>query len=332
MSLDSAEWTRLLQIEYLSDFIQSGGSAVKIAVVRPEHASAAAQSVTRSADDLGYQVAQASAGRTRIHMIDQLFYAVARQTDWDALTERWLRTLLRENGVSVPDTTALQETETIAGLNGLLVPDLLGQINRFITNALLRDYRLSKEFRTAMTMLCRAYLNPHDVGSGDAVVIKQWLHGEKCNLTALKRLQIYQKIGRHNARLLLNSLAIWTHKAGCAGLALILDISAVVTESDPSPGALRYARGSVLDTYELLREFIDDTDETSYLLLVALAGSGLLDDPKRSVDHYQALKLRISNDVHDRERANPLNIMVRFDLEQSAQAQEQSAQMEGAAQ
>ena len=70
----------------------------------------------------------------------------------------------------------------------------------------------------------------------------------------------------------------------------------------------------MLDTYELLREFIDDTDETSNLLLVAVAGRGLLDDPKRSVDHYQALKLRISNDVHDKERANPLNIMVRFDL------------------
>ena len=313
-SLVPAEWTRLLQNEYLAEFIKSGGAAVKIAVIRPEHTKEIIGSVTESAEILGYRAVLVDAAQTRIHMIDQLFYGVARQIDWEALTDRWLRGLLAQNGIAVPDGAALQDTEALAAFNGLLVPDLFGQLNRLITNALLKDYALCKEFRTAMTMLCRAYLNPQDVGMDDAGVIKQWLHGEKCNLTALKRLQIYQKIGRHNARLLLNSLALWIHKAGYSGLVLVLDVNAVVTESVPVLGAIRYARGAVLDTYELLREFIDDTDETAYLLLVAVAGHGLLDDPKRSIDHYQALKLRISNDVHDKERANPLNIMVRFDL------------------
>lgn len=317
MSVVSTEWVRLLQSEYLTDFIASGGSAVKIAVVLPQHAGGVADAVAGGAHGLGYQVVRVDAARTRVHLIDQLFYAVARQIEWDALTERWLRDLLARNGISVADGMPLQDTEAMAAHNGLLVPDLFGQINRLITNALLKDYALCKEFRTAVAMLCRAYLNPQDVGSADAEVIKQWLHGEKCNLSALKRLQIYQKIGRHNARLLLNSLAAWVHKAGHAGLVLILDMDAVVTEAPPSPDRVRYTRGSVLDTYELLREFIDDTDETSNLLLVATAGRGLLDDPKRSVDHYQALKLRISNDVHDRERANPLNIMVRLDLAES---------------
>lgn len=313
MSVTSTEWVRLLGSEYLTDFISSGGSAVKIAVTLPQHTESIRTAVSDSARSSGYQVVYVNSAQTRVHLIDQLFYAVARQTDWDALTDRWLRGLLGLNGIIVPDDLPLQDTEALAALNGRLLPDLFGQINRLITNDLLKDYHLCKEFRTAAAMLCRAYLNPQDVGSTDAEVIKQWLHGEKCNLTALKRLQIYQKIGRHNARLLLNSLAVWTHKAGHAGLVLILDIGAVVSDVLPGVNPVRYARGSVLDTYELLREFIDDTDETSNLMLVTLAGGGLLDDPKRSVDHYQALKLRISNDVHDRERANPLNIMVRFD-------------------
>ncbi len=313
MSVASAEWVRLLESEYLTDFIASGGSAVKIAVVLPQHTAEVTGAVAGSAQGLGYQVVRVNAAETRIHMIDQLFYAVTRQIDWDSLTDRWLRDLLSRNGIAIAEGMPLQDTEALAAFNGLLVPDLFGQINRLITNALLKDYTLCKEFRTAMTMLCRAYLNPQDVVSEDAAVIKQWLHGEKCNLTALKRLQIYQKIGRHNARLLLNSLAVWVHKAGYSGLVVLLDINAVVTETPPGLGLIRYSRGSVLDTYELLREFIDDTDETSNLLLIATAGRGLLDDPKRNVDHYQALKLRISNDVHDKERANPLNIMVRFD-------------------
>lgn len=317
MSVVPGEWVRLLETEYLTDFIVRGGAAVKIAVVKPDQAQEAAGAVAGSAEMLGYQVVQVSAAATRIHMIDQLFYAVTRQIDWDSMTDRWLRDLLARNGIAVVEGASLQDTESLAAANGLLVSDLFGQVNRLITNALLKDYTLCKEFRTAMAMLCRAYLNPQDVASEDAAVIKQWLYGEKCNLTALKRLQIYQKIGRHNARLLLNSLAAWMHKTGRLGLVALLDISAVVTQSPPDAGHIKYARGSVLDTYELLREFIDDTDETSHLLLVVVAGSGLLDDPKRSVDHYQALKLRISNDVHDRERANPLNIMVRFDLKEA---------------
>jgi hypothetical protein len=314
MSVVSTEWVRLLQSEYLADFIASGGSAVKIAVVLPQHAEDVINAVAIAAQGYDYQTVCVDAAQTRVHMIDQLFYAVARQIEWDALTDRWLRDLLSRNGIQVADGMPLQDTEALAAFNGLLVPDLFGQINRLITNALLKDYTLCKEFRTAMTMLCRAYLNPQDVAADDGAVIKQWLHGEKCNLTALKRLQIYQKIGRHNARLLLSSLAAWVHKAGHSGLVLLADLNAVVTELPPGLNPVRYTRSSLLDTYELLREFIDDTDETSHLLLVVIAGRGLLDDPKRSVDHYQALKLRISNDVHDRERANPLNIMVRFDL------------------
>ena len=76
---------------------------------------------------------------------------------------------------------------------------------------------------------------------------------------------------------------------------------------------VRYTRSTVLDTYEVLRQFIDDTDEMSHLIVMAVAGPGLLDDPKRSVDNYTALKLRIVDEVRDRNRANPLNAMVRID-------------------
>jgi hypothetical protein len=76
---------------------------------------------------------------------------------------------------------------------------------------------------------------------------------------------------------------------------------------------MHYTRRGALDTYELLRQFIDDTDEVEHMLVVVITGPGLLDEPKRSIDEYLALKLRIENEVRDRERANPLNAMVRLD-------------------
>jgi hypothetical protein len=80
----------------------------------------------------------------------------------------------------------------------------------------------------------------------------------------------------------------------------------------PGEAPVRYSRGTALDVYEVLRQFIDDTDESSHFLLVAAAGPGLLNDAKRGVDNYTALKMRVVEDVHDRRRANPLNALVQI--------------------
>ncbi len=313
MAIALTEWIGLLRGEYLSEFIRSGGAAVKLAVVSPERAAAVLNAVAREAADQGYLVARVDAAETRVHMIDRLFFAVARQVDWDEVTDRYLRGLFRQHGIQVEEKQSLQDMDAIAAANGRLKPDLYGEINRLITNRILENYALSREFRTALAMLCWGRINPQNVSPTDAEIIKQWLLGEKCSLSALKRMQIYQRIARNNARLLLGSLALWLSEVGYAGLALLLDLNAVVADFAPGVNLVRYTRNAVLDTYEVLRQFIDDTDEMSHSIVVAVAGPGLLDDPKRSVDNYTALKLRIVDEVRDRSRANPLNAMVRLD-------------------
>ncbi len=313
MAVAMQEWVRLLESEYLEGFIASGGAAVKIAVAPPEEAAAVADAVARAAADNGYFLAAVDAAQTRIHMIDQVFYAVSRQVDWDAVTQGYLRSLFHANGVLLPEGLPLSSVDALAEANGRTPGDLLQEINRLIVNAVLRDYTLSREFRTAVTMLCRGQVNPQNVSPTDADTIKQWLRGERCSLTALKRLQIYQRVGRHNARLLLGSLARWLRQVGFPGLVLMLDINAVVAPRPPGDGAVRYTRNTVLDAYEVLRQFIDDVDEVEYLFVGVVAGPGLLDDPRRNLDNYTALKMRVVDEVRDRDRANPLNAMVRVD-------------------
>jgi len=315
MNTSLNEWIQLISDEYLADFIAAGGAAVKIAVAPEAQTAAVLDGVAAAATARGYIVARVDAAQTKVHMIDKFFYAVARQIDWEALTDRWLRSRLRENGILLADGQALHDLEAIAEANGRQRPELLGEIARLITNGVLKDYALCREFRTAMAMLCLGRINPQNVSPSDADVIKQWLVGEKCNLGVLKRMQIYQRIGRHNARLLLSSLALWLHKVGYAGLVLPVDISAVVTEHASPFNPIHYTRNSVLDTFEVLRQFIDDTDEMSYLLFVAVSTPDLMDErnPRRNVDNYAALKLRIIDDVRDRHRANPLNAMVRLE-------------------
>jgi hypothetical protein len=312
MSTAITEWVALLREEYLAQFLPDGGAAVKIAVVPPDERREAADAVAGAAE--GYLVVRVDAAETKVHMIHHLFHAVARQVDWDGLVERWLRARLQANGILVDPAQPLAEMDQIARANGMPTPQLFGDINRLVTNGLLNNFAMCKEFRTAMAMLCLGMVNPQNVTPTDAEVVKQWLVGERCNLTALKRMQIYQRVGRHNARLLLASLAAWARQAGLNGLLLILDLSAVVENDLSVLAPVRYSRAAVLDAYEVLRQCIDETDELAHFLLVAIATPGLLDphNPRRNVDNYTALKLRIIDDVHDRQRANPLNVMVRL--------------------
>jgi len=312
MGVPLDEWIRLLRSEYIEEFVPSGGAAVKIAVVPPEGTAQVMRAIKAVAGEHAYLVTCLDSAQTRIHMVDQVFFAVSRRVDWDDLTDSYLRGLLKENGIAVEYGTPLHDLAAIAEANGRTAADLLAEVNRLIANAVLRDYTLSKEFRTAMAMLCRGRVNPQNVSPTDADLIKQWLRGEKCSLPALKHVQIYQRVGRHNARLLLGSLARWLRRVGYDGLALVMDFSAVVTNFRPGENPVRYTRGTLLDAYEVLRQFIDDVDQVEYLFVAVVAGPGMLDDARRSLDNYTALKMRVVDEVRDRDRANPLNAMVRL--------------------
>jgi hypothetical protein len=77
-------------------------------------------------------------------------------------------------------------------------------------------------------------------------------------------------------------------------------------------GTLYYSSAATLDTYEVLRQFIDGTDELAYCLLVVAAAPSFLQDERRGIHRYDALRLRISDEVHDRRRVNPLASLIRL--------------------
>lgn len=313
MALSLEEWVGLIRREYLAEYLASGGAAVKLAVTAAEAVPLVLDSLESAARAEGYLAARVSAARARVQSVDRIFQSVARQVEWDAVTDRYLRRMLAEHGIGGLDGRALSEMDAIADANGRLKSDLYAEIGRLISHRLLENRALAREFRAAVAMLCWGRINPQNVSPTDAEIVRQWLVGERCSMAALKRLQIYQRIARHNARWALLSLARWLHEAGHVGLVLLLDLSAVVASDPADAEGLRYTRTGVLDTYEVLRQFIDETDEMEHMMVVGVAGPGLVEDPRRSVDNYTALKMRTSDEVRDRSRANPLSALVRID-------------------
>lgn len=171
---------------------------------------------------------------------------------------------------------------------------------------------MSREFRLAMIQLCLAQLDPPDSPSKESVAIRSWLRGELKHMSALKKLLIFEKVTRSNGRDLIASLAHWIRLSGKPGLVLTIDISAFTGSKEAGATSLNYSSSAVMDAYEMLRQFIDGSDDLEGLLVVVVTSQAFLSNQRLGLNRYEALKLRIWDDVRDKTRQNPFAPMVRL--------------------
>ena len=255
------------------------------------------------------------AADVRLHLIDRLFHAVARQLDWDGLARAFLERLLRARGLRLPPASESLSAARLAALNAAPEVLLRTELRAALAHELFEDYAMTREFRLAMFSLCAAQLDPTDNPALEAS-IKDWLRGELRLVSEVKRALIFQKIARHNARHMLFSLAHWLTLTGKAGLLLVLDVARYAEAVRPAErGAGNYyTTSATIDLYEMLRQLIDATDEVSACFVAVLVGPDFLQlqDDRRGIRSYQALYFRIWDEVFDRNRENPFSSLVRI--------------------
>jgi len=269
--LDAAGWLEFIVKEYLSDFIRRGGTAVKFAVVPPSAATVLHDGLARAGEAEGYLVARVDADTTKVHMIDQLFFAVARQVDWEALAGHFVRQAYATVAFPAPDGGDLR----------------VGNV------ALVHQVDERELYRS----------------------VRRQLETELRQMSRLRSSLIFTRIGRHNARHMLVSLARWLTRTGRAGLVLDIDINRLSVSRRPpveEREGIYYSKAAVLDAYEVLRQLIDATDELSSCLAVVVAPPDLVTDESRGLPCYSALQLRIADEVRDRHRPNPFAAFVRL--------------------
>ena len=176
---------------------------------------------------------------------------------------------------------------------------------------------MTREFRVAMVRLCQGHLRGALGEDSEAQAIREWLRGELRHIVRLRSALIFARIGRHNARAMLLSMGRWLRRTGAAGLSLEFDLRRLATARRPVPvpedAPVFYSKPAVLDAYEVLRQLIDATDELAWCSVVITTQPEFLTDDKRGLDAYSALKLRLWNEVHDRQRDNPLSSLIRLE-------------------
>jgi hypothetical protein len=309
MAVRVDSWSGVMDLEYLRHFVPEGGAAIKFAIGDDDALANVSTRIAGVAINQGYRVAHVDSAATKVHLIQDFFFALSREIDWMELAQSRIEALFEEHGYKWPNPGRVATLSEIASANEVAETLVIPEVTRWLTKGIIRNRDLTQDFTEAMTHLCRSRMEPD--GAAMATPILEWLRGELRLLSALRPLPIGAKISRHNGRAMLRSLCHWLALCKCPGILVILDIGWLASRT-PSLSGLRYTPASVLDVFEVLRQLIDDTEMLPGFFAIVTAGPSLLDgdDPRRTLDKYPALKARIGLDVRAEQHDNPVAPMV----------------------
>jgi len=321
--LKTDDYADFLAREYLATYLPGGGAAVKVAVVGDGGAADRLDSaLAAAAAEHGAVGVSISAETTRVHMVDQIFFAISQSIDWEGLAAAHVRAAYHDAAFPVSEGAGLTVAE-VARHHDIDTRELYRSVRRLLERSLLGNPLITTEMGRAMLRLAQTQLGAGDVDTVEHDAVLAWLRGELRSLTALRPALIYTRIGRHNARSMIVSTAALLLAAGHGGLVACIDYDRLAQGRRPPAEARSghyYSKAAVLDSYEVLRQFIDATDELRGVLVIAVMPPVLMTDDARGLPAYTALQLRVADEVRDRRRANPFAALVRLEVRLEAMA------------
>ncbi len=317
-SMQPAEWLRYVGSEYLATFIRDGGSAIKFAVLADDALrSELFDGLAHSGVQAGYLVAKIDAAETKVHMVDEILFRIAEQIPWQILNRKIIAKLAGESGYvwansEMSDSDNGPLYSKLADENQVDSQLLLLDLKKAISDKVFKQPGLSRDFRVAMTHLCIAELSGGQDGATTIEVLIDWLTGRNKAVSAVKPFQIFRKINRATARYFLESLVRWIRFAGYPGIVILLDTQRVMLARNPRDSALFYSKAAVLDSYEVLRQFMDSAGQLNGCFIAVAPDIAFLEDQSRGISAYEALKFRVFDEIRDKHLVNPMASLARI--------------------
>lgn len=304
MTVRSAEWLDLMRHEYLRRFIPGGGSAIKFVMGDDASLAKIGDELSGLAREANLHRVAVDAAATKIHMVQDVFFAISRTVDWEGLAQSWVEDVFRRKEYLWPKPGERVSLREIAEANRTSEILLRRDFRTWLTQEIMNESSLAQDFRSAMADLCLRRMEDSELATPPVL---EWLKGDLRTIGPVRQVPINSKITRHNGRIMLQSLCRWLRICGARGLLVTLDIRQLGRDRAAAGDGVRFGPAAVLDAYEVLRQLIDDTESFAGLFLVVLADPAFRDDQsKRAVARYPALKERIWPDVHARGHENPL--------------------------
>lgn len=304
------DWAEVIGQD-LADFVGAGGAMVRFMVSdEPAVLAHARRSLQSLATESKLHFFHVDGSQVRLHYPNEILAAVAAQIDFHRLMTSFLFQAVLDEGYEIPSGAEGFVIKDVAGVNEILPKDVHAVINARIRSDIMRDRRLIRDVRYALWAIAKDVLQGvrPDVA---ADIPKRWLAGRVSSIRELRDFGIVQKVNRYNARGILRSALTWLPASQWNGSIVFIDAVRLAEPRNLRDGKVYYTRAALSDVYEVMREFIDETDDMSHVLMVfAMPPEFLSVDPRgRGMGAYQALQFRVTG-FAEATLPNPLSNMV----------------------
>ncbi len=306
--------TDFWQEKYFQEYIRDGGSKIKFITGRPGSGKTHfLKQMTAVADKENYKTAQFSAKDIWLHDFKDIYVEIFRQCDVMACLAAVSRKVVQQMGFEyekIPEGMRfidyLSQIDSVDAITKREIRTLLRKT--FLDNPLMDN-----NFALACSMLTGSILGYPILEEQNKELLMAWLEGDRSiKLSQLRALDFYpSRITKYNARHMLRSLAELVRMGGHSGLFVTIDDMEILT-SRSSLEAIHYTKVKREDTYESVRQLIDDIDSMKNIMFAYAFDRELLDNENAGIKSYQALWMRIQNEIVG-ERFNRFADMIDMD-------------------
>ncbi|MDR1886053.1 MAG: ATP-binding protein [Synergistaceae bacterium] len=306
--------------QYLDSYISRGGSKIKFITGNPGCGKSHCLRLFLSgAAERRFKVVRLSAKSSWIHDFKEIYVGALKAVDLQECLELCAERVIVEMGYRPEEIPAeMSFADYLAGQD-LFDPVTRRELRSQINAMFFKNPRIDKNFAICAALMTGGILGHPFLEPSSQELIWAWLSGEKgVRMTALRKLGLSpSKITKYNARHMLRSLVEVIRMAGCSGLVIGIDDLEILAGAS-SLEDIRYTKMRREDAYESIRELIDEIDTLSHVMFVFAFGRELMDNETSGLKSYQALWMRIQNEIESR-RFNRFSDIV--DLDRMARQQ-----------
>ncbi len=288
-------WTE----KYLREYIPEGGSKIKFVTGR--EGSGKTFLLNRMYDIAkkeNYKAVSFSAANVWLHDFKEIYVEILKQCDIMSCLKRCGDHIIEKTGYDpqeVPEGLSFVDYLSQLDMNDALTKrEIREQLKGFFLNNPVLD----NNFALACSMLTGSILGHPSLESQSRDLLLLWLSGDKTVKLSLLRAfgMSPSRITKYNARHMLRSLAEIVKLSGYNGMFVTIDDldTLLVRSADKD---IHYTKVKREDTYESIRQMVDDIDSMSNIMFVFAFDRSLLDNERYGIKSYQALWMRIQNEV-----------------------------------
>lgn len=285
--------------KYFANYLARGGSKIKFLTGRTGSGKTHfLELLAIEVEKMGFIPVSLSGREIWIHDFKEIYIAILHQVKLLDCLRLCSYEVIRQLGYqpeTIPEGISFAD---FLSSQGSLDPLTKREIRKQLEKLFLANPLVDNNFALACAMLTGGILGHPTLEETSHKLLLLWLEGSReVKLSSLRRLGLSpSKITKYNARHMLRSLVEVCCLAGYKGLLISIDNLEVLLSADHAEN-IRYTRLKREDAYESIRELIDEIDTLKHTMFVFSFDRALMDDESKGLKSYQALWMRIQNEI-----------------------------------